>query len=64
MALIGWHTQFAGRSQPGKGKRDPKVEVRRSGFEVPNTSAFSLQTVSPVALFPPVSPVSFESGIG
>ena len=35
MALIGWHTQFAGRSQPGKGKRDPKVEV-----EVPNTSAF------------------------
>ena len=35
MALIGWHTQFAGRSHPGKGKRDPKVEV-----EVPNTSAF------------------------
>jgi hypothetical protein len=33
MALIGWHTQFAGRSQPGKGKRDPKVEV-------PNTSVF------------------------
>jgi len=30
MALIGWHTQFAGRSQPGEGKRDPKVGVRSS----------------------------------
>jgi hypothetical protein len=31
-----------------------------SGFEVPNTSDFSLQTVSPVPLFSPVSLVSRE----
>ncbi len=55
MTLIGWHTQFAGRSRPGKGKRDPKVEVEAEHFR--------LQTVSPVALFPPVSPFSLESGI-
>jgi hypothetical protein len=42
MALIGWHTQFAGRSQPGKGKRDPKVksEGRGSKFRTLRPSVF------------------------
>jgi len=61
------HIIHDGSSRNGgvaRDKRGPKAEGRRSGREVPNTSVFSLETVSPVALFPPVSPVSLESGIG
>jgi len=40
MALFGWHTQFACRLQPGKGKRDPKAEGRSSKVQTLQPSVF------------------------
>ena len=47
--------------QDSRDVRDPKAEGRGSKFRTLQPSVFSLETASPVPLFPPVSPVSLGS---
>jgi hypothetical protein len=50
--------------QDVRDRRDTKFEVLGSKFRKPRTSDLEPSSVSPVALFPPVSLVSLESGTG